>query len=140
MLQQRALAPGAHAGDLVQRIGADGGAALLAMAADGEAVRLVAQPLQIIENRAFGIEAERLLAGHVEMLAAGIAVRPFGDADQRHILDPQIGEHLAGDGQLARPAVDQHQIGPCHLASSAASASSLTSRAKRRVSTSRIMA
>ena len=111
MLQQRALAPRAHARDLVQRIGADGGAALLAVAADGETVGLVAQPLQIIQDRAFEIEAEGLLAGHVEMLAPGVAVGALGDSHQRHILHPQIGEDLAGDGQLSRPAIDQHQIG-----------------------------
>ena len=60
MLQQRALARRADAGDLVQRIGADGLGALLAMAADGEAVRLVAQALQVVEHRRFGIEPERL--------------------------------------------------------------------------------
>ena len=42
MLQQRTLAARPDAGDLVQRIGADGGAALLAMGADSEAVRFVA--------------------------------------------------------------------------------------------------
>ena len=73
----------------------------------------------------------------VEMLAAGIAVRPLGDADQRHILDAQIGEHLAGDGKLARPAVDQHQVRPFGLRRSSPS---FTRREKRRVSTSRIMA
>ena len=62
MRKQRLFAPGADAGDLVQRAGADGLGALLAMAADGEAMRLVAQALQIIENRALGIEAEGRLA------------------------------------------------------------------------------
>ena len=63
MLQQRALAARADAGDLVQRIGADGGAAFLAMAADGETVRFVAQPLQIIENRTFGSRRKGSLPG-----------------------------------------------------------------------------
>ncbi len=34
--------------------------------------------------------------GNIEMLAAGIAVRPLGDADQSHVFDPEIGEDLAG--------------------------------------------
>src|SRR5512146_2248589 len=70
MLQQRTLAPGAHACNLVQGIGADGGAALLAVAADGETMGLVAQPLQVIENRTFGIEPERITARNIEMLAS----------------------------------------------------------------------
>ena len=32
-----------------------------------------------------------------------------------HVLDAQIGEDLAGDRELARPAVDQHQVGPFGL-------------------------
>ena len=75
------------------------------------------------------------------MFASGIAVGAFGDADQRHILHPQIGENLAGDGKLARPAINQHQVGPLPFGvRPAVSASSLISRAKRRVRTSRIMA
>ena len=44
-------------------------------------------------------------------LATGIAVRPFGDTDQRNILKPQFGHHLHGDAQLPFAAVNQHQIG-----------------------------
>ncbi len=39
-------------------------------------------------------------------------VRPLGDADQAHVLDPQILEHFPGGVELAASAVDQHQIGP----------------------------
>src|SRR5215469_13507671 len=49
MLQQGALAASAHSGDLVQGIGANGGATFLPVAADGKAVGFVAQPLQVIE-------------------------------------------------------------------------------------------
>src|SRR5579871_4042705 len=75
MLKQRALAPGAHALDLIERIGADRLCTLLAMTADGKAMSFVPEPLQVIENRALGIEAERLLAGHVEMFASRLAIR-----------------------------------------------------------------
>ena len=88
----------AHAGDLVQRIGADGFGALLAVAADGEAVGFVAQALQVIENRAFRIEAEGFAILHVEMFAARVAVGSLGNADEQHILDAQIFEHGFGDG------------------------------------------
>ena len=62
MLEQRAPARGADAGDLVERIGADGLAALGPVRADGEAVRLVAQPLHEIEHRVARLEHDRALA------------------------------------------------------------------------------
>ena len=89
MLQQSALAPSPNARDFVQGIGPDGGTALFAVAADHKAVGLVAQPLQIIQDRALGIEAEGLLTGQIEMLAAGIAVGALGNGGQRDILDPK---------------------------------------------------
>ena len=60
VLQQGALPARTDTGDLVQRIGADGGAALLAMAADDKTVRFVAQPLQVIENGTFHIQPDDL--------------------------------------------------------------------------------
>src|SRR5579883_866453 len=57
MVQEGALACGADAGDLVERRGTDGPRSLAAMGADGEAMRLVAQPLEEIKNRILGIEA-----------------------------------------------------------------------------------
>src|ERR1700761_3601927 len=87
VLQQGALSRRTDSRNLVEGIGADRLGALLPVTADGESVRLVAQPLEVVEHRAAQIEAERLLAWHVEMLAAGIAVGTFRDADQRHILD-----------------------------------------------------
>ena len=115
MLQQGALAARADARDLIQRIGSDRLGALLAVAADGEAVRLVAQPLQVVEHRAFLFEAERRLARPVEMLVAGVALGPFGDRRRRHAFHPEIGEHLGCDGELARSAVDQHEVGALGL-------------------------
>src|SRR5882757_3689390 len=96
MLQQGPLASRPDTGDLVQRVGADGGAALLAMAPDHKAMGFVAQALQIIENRTPGIEAEGFFAGHIKMLAAGIAVGALGNRGQRYILYPEIGKDLAG--------------------------------------------
>ena len=50
-LQQGLLARGSYAGDLVQRIGANRLGPPGPVRADGEAVRLVAQPLDVIEHR-----------------------------------------------------------------------------------------
>ena len=108
------------------------------MGADGEAVRLVAQALQEIEHGISRLEAEGLAPRHEEALAPGVAVRPLGDADQRHIVDAEFGEDLQRRAQLPGAAVDQHQIRPG--ARARAPGSSFSAREKRRVSTSRIIA
>ena len=114
-------------------------AALLAMAADGEAVRLVAQPLQVIENRAFVIEAERLPC----------------PAGCRNAHGPRRGRgpwRCRPAPRLPRPdrrrPGRQWRVGPARRRSAPGRdvcalgvlVSSFISRAKRRVSTSRIMA
>ena len=95
MVQQRALAPGADAGDLVERRAADRLGALGAVGADRETVRLVAQPLQEIEHRVARLEGDRRPAGEEKTLAPGVAVRPFGDRRDRQVLDAEFGQHVA---------------------------------------------
>ena len=51
-------------------------------------------------------------AGHVEGLAAGVAVRPLGDADERQVGDAEFGEHRLGGRELALAAVDEDEVGP----------------------------
>src|SRR5256885_15611232 len=80
--QQRALAGRPDAGDFLQAGFTDVLLALLAMRADGEAVRLVAQALNEIENGIARAQPERLASGHEEGLATRVALRPLGDADQ----------------------------------------------------------
>ena len=48
----------------------------------------------------------------MEVLAARVAVRHLGDADERDAGDAELFEHFAGDGQLSAAAVDQHEVGP----------------------------
>ena len=91
MHQQRLFTRRADAGDLVQRAGADRLGALFAVGADREAVRFVAQALDVEQDG--GVDGQRQLAavGKVEDLASLAAmVRALGDADQRHVLDAQI--------------------------------------------------
>src|SRR5204862_6667442 len=105
MLEQRALARRADAGDLVERVGADGLAALGAVGTDGEAVGLVAQALDEIEHGIARLEQQRLVAAwEMEMLAAGIAVGPLGDADERDVGDAEGLQQLARDGELSAAA------------------------------------
>ncbi len=113
MQQQRALAAGADAGDLVERVLDHLLLAPRAVRADGEAVRLVAQPLDEIEHRIAHRQRERVPALDEEALAAGVAVLALGDADRHDaVLDAEIGEDLAHRRHLALAAVDQDDVGP----------------------------
>ncbi len=72
-------------------------AALLAVGADREAVRLVAQPLEV-EQQPDDWSASVSFAPveQVEDLAAFAAMmRPLGDADHRHVLDAELFQDLA---------------------------------------------
>ena len=71
MVQQSALAGGANAGDLVDLALPDGLRTPGAVGRDGEAVRLVAQSLEEIQNRVAWRQLERFGAVGVEPLAAG---------------------------------------------------------------------
>ena len=82
------------------------------MRADGKAVRLVAQPLDVVENRVAAFQHERRLALDIKMLAAGIAVRPLGDSGDRQITETELGQNRAHRRQLPLPAIDQQQIRP----------------------------
>src|SRR6476659_7740220 len=84
VMQQRTLARRADAGDLLQPRLADVLLAPGAVRADGEAMRLVAQPLNEIEQRISRWQLYRRLAGQIERFVAGIAVGSLGDADHRH--------------------------------------------------------
>ena len=81
-VEQGLLAPRPDAFDLVEGVLLHLGAALGAVGADGEAVGFVAQALEVVEDRTFEVETERFAALHIEMFAACIPVRAFGDADE----------------------------------------------------------
>ena len=114
-MQQRPLAQGADAGNLLQAAFAQSAFAPLAVRADREAVRLVAQPLDEVEQRRPRRQPERRAPRHKERFAAGVTIRPFGDCHQRHVGDAKLRQRLARHRQLALPAVDQHEVGPRRL-------------------------
>ena len=64
------------------------------MRADGETMRLVAQPLDEEQRRIARAELEGRASGDEEGLAPGVAVGPLGDRGQRDALDAEFGEHL----------------------------------------------
>src|SRR5690242_3668754 len=112
MVQERLLATGADARDLVERRAADRLLEAGPMRADRKTVRLVAQALQEIEDGVARLEREGRPPGEKEPLAARIAVGSLGDCHDRHIADPELGEDRLRLRQLPLSAIDQHQIGP----------------------------
>src|SRR5689334_86804 len=79
MMEEGALPPRADAGDLVERRGAYRLGAPRPVRADGEAVRLVPESLQEVEDGVLGVEAEGRPARQEEALAPGVAVGALGD-------------------------------------------------------------
>src|SRR5262249_42409566 len=94
MVEQRALAGPADAGDFLQPRLADIAPAPDAVRADREAMRLVAQPLDEIEHRIARLELERLPPGLEEGLHPSVPVRAFGDRNQRHVDDAERRQRL----------------------------------------------
>ena len=137
MVEQRPLALGTDPRHLIQRRSPDVARPFAAMGLNGEPVRLVAQPLDKVEDGIARVQRQRLAARQEEALPPGVALRALGDRQQRHVDQVQLGQHRLGRGELAGAAVDDHEVGP---APPARSGSSLTSRPKRRRSTSRIIA
>src|SRR5437763_4599498 len=111
MQQQRALTGWPDAGDFLQTAFAQIAFAARPMRTDGESVRLVAQALDEIKHRIARRQLERIPSGDKERLPAGIAIRPFGDGDDRNF-NAECSQNFARGGELALPAVDHQEIRP----------------------------
>src|SRR5262245_571674 len=85
MLQKRALAGRADAGDFLQPGLAQVLFAAGAMRADGESMGLVAQALDEVEHRIARLEHERVAPRDMEGLSAGVAVGALGHSYQRYV-------------------------------------------------------
>src|SRR5215469_10349950 len=112
MVQQSPFAASADSGDLIERRLPQSLGPLGAMSVDCKSMGLVTQTLQEVEHRVARVERERRPAWHKKALAAGIAVRPFGDADDGDIGDAELLEHALRHVQLTLAAIDQYEIGP----------------------------
>ena len=82
------------------------------MRANGVAVRFVAQTLQEMHGRGLWWQGEALAPGHMELLAAGVAVRSLGNRNNRNVADAEIIHHLGDRAELALAAINQQQVRP----------------------------
>jgi hypothetical protein len=77
-------------------------------------MRLVAQPLNEIQHRIARLELEGLAAWHEQGFAAGVAVRPFCNGQQRDLRQSRFlaeaSENLPDRVELAAAAVDDDEI------------------------------
>ena len=106
------------------------------MRADGEAMRLVAQPLQEIQHRIARLEREGRLAGHEEALAAGVAVGPLAMPTMAMSSRPSSLSTWRATSSWPWPPSISNRSGQLVAALGILA----QGRPKRRVSTSRIMA
>jgi len=112
MLEQGRAALGADAGDVFEPARVAGLLALLAMARDREAVRLVAHALDQVQRGRFGARPQGFAAGTEDQrLVPRPALDAFGHADDEHLRDSEIGEHVECLSHLALATVDQENVG-----------------------------
>src|SRR6516225_9351835 len=94
VMEQRALACRPDARDFLQAGFAYVALATLAMGADGETVRFVAQSLNKVEHRIPRLELEMFPSGNEKSLEAGIALGTFGNREQGNIRYAEGGERF----------------------------------------------
>src|SRR4051812_38907564 len=112
MLDQRLASLGTDAGNFVQHRRGATLSAPRAMPDDRKPVRLIADLLDEMQAGMRWRELEAACLGlDDELFHAGLAFRSFRHADDRHLVEPQVGEHGPRDADLAFTAVDQHEIG-----------------------------
>ena len=110
-MQQRLFAFCADAGDLVETREPDSFRAPRAMRANGEAMRFIAQALQVIKGGIIMLNPKGSLPPK-EMLAPGVAVGTFGDADNGNIVNAEFFQNGSRFPDLPGAAVDQKQVRP----------------------------
>src|SRR5712692_2772786 len=86
MVQERLLATRPDPSNLLERRVTERFCPLGTVGADCEAMRLVAQALQKVEDGIPRVERERRPTGNEEALAPGVAVGPLGDRTDRDVI------------------------------------------------------
>src|SRR6266851_2149013 len=112
MMQKRLLATRPDSSNLLERRVTERFCPLGTVGADREAVRLVTQALEKVEDGIARVERERCPTGNEEALAPSVAVGPLGDCPNRNVIDAELVQYALRDVKLSLAAVDQHQIGP----------------------------
>ncbi len=116
MHQQRPLSRWADARHLVQCRGRQAFRALGAVRADGEAMRLVPQPLKVEKQGRIGLQRDFATARQVEYLPALAAMmRSLGDAHDWYVTNPLLLHDIQSGIELPLAAIDQHKVRPCAL-------------------------
>ncbi len=141
-LQQGALARRADAGDFIQGAAGEVFLAARAMRADGEAMRLVAQPLDEIKRRIARAAAGTALCPRRKMFRARLRDPvPLAIATIATSLTPRSASTVRVASNWPLPPSIRMRSGRCGNASGSwlAPSSSLARRVNRRRSTSRIM-
>src|SRR4051794_4456742 len=112
-MRQQLLPPlGADAVDALQNRRAARTTAPVAMAGDGEAMRLVTNLLDQMESGMIGGETQRLLAtGDDQLLEARLALFTLGNADDGDRSQAQFLQPLTCLRDLALSPIDQDQVG-----------------------------
>src|SRR6266700_1491781 len=108
--QQLPAALDADPGNALQGGGRAAPGAARAVAGDGEAVRLVADPLYQVQASVVGRKPHRALADP-QLLQARLSLSPLGDADQRDVGEAGLRERLFCRFHLPLAAVDEDQVG-----------------------------
>src|SRR2546425_6483682 len=108
--QQLPAALGADPGDALQAGSRAALGAARAVAGDGEAVRLVADPLYQVQASVVGRKPHRALADP-QLLQARLSLRPLGDADQRDVGEAGLRQRLFCRFHLPLAAADEDQVG-----------------------------
>src|SRR5438067_924472 len=112
MAEKRLFPRPSNAGDFVQRTCTDGLGALFPVSADREAMRLIAQSLQEIEDWALVIQPEGWLSLAAEMFAAGFALDAFGHSHDDGVPGADFVQGRIRGINLPRSSIDEHEIGP----------------------------
>ena len=105
VLEQRRPSRGAEPGDAVERRGGHALGTTLAVVGDGEAVRLVPDPLQQVQPLAGAREDHRVRIGRQPDL-----LQPLGQPADRDVGDAELGQHVRRRLDLGRAAVDDEQV------------------------------
>src|SRR5690554_3998413 len=114
-MQERLLARGSDAWNVIQDTFQPRLAATCPVSSDRKAVRFVTQTLNVVQQRISRLQQDGRPIRQEDALSACVALRPLGDTSDRKVFDTKFGENVERGIQLAPPAIYQHKIRPTAL-------------------------